>query len=408
MTVTQISGMTSTVVTAYDRAYLNNFQKKQCFWDLLNWYTPVGAELKGTTVSQPVMEKLALAATPLTEGTDATPVVLNDSALSMTIYEYGNAIETTSILQLASFTPVLKEAAEALGQNQANTLDYVIREVAVAGTLVYYAGTATARSGVDLAGDPATYAMIVDAVAQAAGMGVPEFDDGSYATIIHPTAYADIAKLTEFKAVGEYSDPKLLYTGKTGLAGGYRFKREMGMIGGLRIIVHPYGKLFLGGGTALQSATTCDGASAAGDTEFDVASATGITVGDYITVGDKTGLTHEQVLVTAVSTNNLTVRGIGNAIGNFGLKYAHANGEAVVEAPNVATMPIFGPMSLQARFATDPGKMGRTAIEWKNAAIPKRNLYHSWYYVGGFGLIDKFALRVEFAASKGIIGDNQG
>ena len=408
MAVTTTTQMNANVVAAYDKAYLNNFQKSQCFWELINWHTPVGADLKGLTVNQPVIEKLALATSTLTEGTDVTPVQLVDNNLSITVAEYGNAIESTSLLHLASFTPAMKQIADALGQNQANSMDYIVREVAVAGTFIIYAGTATSRLTVDATGDPMSYAFLADLYALADGLGIPQFEDGSYATIVHPSVYADIQELTEYKAVGEYSDPTLLYTGKKGLPPGGRFKREKGMIANIRIIVHPYGKLFLGGGEPAQAATDIDGAAAAGDTDIDVTDATGITVGNYITVGDKTSLTHEQVLVTAVSTNNLTIRGIGNAIGNFGLKYAHADTEAVVEAPNVGTVPIFGPQSIQARHATDPGKMGRASVDWKNTAIPKRNMYHSWYYVGGFGLIDKFAVRGEFGVSRYTYGDNQG
>lgn len=407
MTVTTTTTMDSNVVTAYDKQYLNNFFKRQLFFDVVNWYTPVGSDLKGLTVKQPVIEKLAIASTALTEGTDATPVALNDSELSMTIYEYGNAIETTSLLHLTSFTKPIQQAADALGQNQANTLDYIIRAAAVAGTYVHYAGGVTARNLLDATNDLPTYDWLVELAAMAASLDIPPFEDDQYISIVHPTMLAQLQKLTEWKAVGEYSDPKLLYTGKSGvLSAGGRFKNEVGAMAGIRFIRHPHGKVFMGAGTALQAATDIDGAAAAGDTDIDVTNATGITAGDWITIG--TGATQEQVLVTAVATNNLTIQGIGNTIGNFGLKYAHADAEAVVEAPNVGALPILGPMSIQGRFATDPGKMGRAAIEWKNTAIPRRNMYHSWYWVGGFGLIDKYCVRGECALATGIYGDNQG
>lgn len=407
MATTTTSGMTSTVVTAYDKEYLANFRKAQVFFDLVDWREPAGDSNPGLTFSQPVIEKMALATTALTEGADATPVALVDSAISLTITEYGNAIATTHKLKVGSFTSVLREAAEALGQNQGNSLDYVIRAAMIGGTLVKYAGAATTRLTLDIAADLPTFAWISELVATASSIGVPPFDDGSYVSVIHPSVVPDLMRLAEWKAVAEYSDPKFMYTGKSGLMGA-RFKNEIGMLAGLRFIVHPYGKLYLGAGTAKQAATDTNLSSAAGDTEFDATDATGIVVGDYIAVGVADALDQEMVQVTAVATHNLTIRGMGNAIDNWGLKYAHADAKAVVEAPNVAAIPVFGPKSIQGRFAQDPGKMGRASVDFAATAIPKRLLYHSWYWMGGFALVDKYMVRGECAVTAGIIGDNQG
>ena len=406
MAVTTASVLSNSVATAYDKAYLYAFLQSRVWFDLIEWGEPIGGNLRGSTVSQPVMEALAPATGALTDGTDVTPVALDDSAVTLTIYEYGNAVTTTRFLDTVAFTDVTRGAAMAVGQNQARSLDLIIRAVAVAGTLVVYGGSATSRATLDTTNDKITYAYIAQLVALAASMGIPPYEDGTYTTIVHPALFNDLAAMTEWKAVGEYSDPKLIYMGKPGVLGnGGRFKGERGMLAGLRFVEHNYGKLFLGGGTPAQTATDIDGAAAAGDTDIDVTDATGITVGNYITVGS--GSTQEQVQVTAVSTNNLTIRGAGNAIGNWGLKYAHADEDAVVEAPNVAAIPVFGPSSIRGRFASDPGKNGQVSVEWANTAIPRRNLNHSWYWIGGFGLVDKYILRGEVATTGNILGDNQ-
>jgi hypothetical protein len=224
---------------------------------------------------------------------------------------------------------------------------------------------------------------------------------------MHPALFPDLAGISEWTAVGEYADPALIYRGKPGVLGkGGRFKNERGMLAGLRFIEHPYGRLFLGAGTPAQSATTLNGAVTAGATEVVLTAATGITAGDWVTL-DQGEATEEQVLVTAVDTNTLTVRGGGNSLGNWGLKYAHANGSGAVEAPNVAGLPVFGPRSIRGRFASDPGKNGEVSIEFKATNIPKRFLNHAWYWIGGFAIVDKYVVRGEVACSGHVYGSNK-
>lgn len=408
MAVTTASVLSNSVATAYDKAYLHAFMMNRVWFDLVEWGEPIGGNLRGSTVSQPVMEAMEPATTALTDGTDVTPVALDDSAVSLSIFEYGNAVTTTKFLDVVAFTDITRGVAVAVGQNQARSLDMVCRAVVIGGTLVTYGGTATARTGLDTTNDKITYAKIAEVVGLAAGMGIPPFEDGTYATVVHPALFRDLTGMTEWAAVGEYSDPKLIYMGRPGVLGnGGRFKNERGMMAGLRFIEHPWGKLYLSGGTTAQAATTSDGAVAAGATSITVDSATGLAVGDWITVGTLESATAEQVLITAVATATLTIRGQGNAIGNFGFKYAHADESAVTEAANVAAVPVFGPSSIRGRFASDPGKNGQVAVEWANTAIPKRNLHHSWYWIGGFGLVDKYMIRLEVATTGNVYGDNK-
>lgn len=408
MTVTTTSVLSNSVATAYDRDYIERLMLARLWFDMVDWGAPVGGDLRGSAIKDPIMERLAPATSALTEGSDATPVALDDDGVTVTVYEYGNVAQTTRLLKTTAYTDIERGAATAIADNQARSLDIVIREVFAAGSLVLYPGTVTARASLDTTNDKVDYELLMSLVSMAVGMGIPPFEDGTYVCPVHPAVMQDIQQMTEWVAVGEYSDPKLLYYGKPGVIGnGGRFKNEMGMIGGLRFVRHPLGKLWLGGGTPAQAATDIDGAAAAGDTDIDVTSASGIAAGDWITIGKGTA-TEEQVQVTAVSTNNLTIRGGGNTFSNFGLKYAHADEVAVVESPNVAAIPVLGPKSIRGRFASDPGKNGEVSVEFKSTDIPRRFLNHAWYWIGGFALMQKFALRAEVACTGNILGDNFG
>jgi N4-gp56 family major capsid protein len=398
--------MSNSVAAAYDKAYLTAFMAGRVWFDMVNWLDPVGGALRGSSVAQAVLEQLAPATTALSETSDVTPVEMDDDTHSITIVEYGNAVQTTKYLGLTSFTNPTRMAAEAVGQNQARSLDLVIRAAAVAGSMVVYPGTCAARTDLDTTNDKVSYDFVTQLVAVAASMGVPSFEDGSYAAVIHPLLMRDLQNLAEWKAVGEYSDPKLIYTGKSGVLGsGGRFRNEQGMIAGLRFVLHPYGKLWLSGGTTAQAATTTSADAAAAATAIAVTSASGLAAGDWITLGKGTS-TEEMVLITAVSGTDLTVRGAGNKLSNFGLKYAHASGSSVTEAATVAAIPVVGPASIRGRFASEIGKNGQARVDYSNTVIPERFLNHSWYWVGGFAIVPKWTVRGEVAVSGGIYGDN--
>jgi N4-gp56 family major capsid protein len=404
MAVTTSAGLTNSVVTQYDKVYLENFMNSRIWWEFVNWKKEVGNDLKGKTITTPVIEPIAPNTTALTESSDRDPTSLADDALSMTIYEYGDVVQTTHFLGVTAFTDVEKGAAKVIGKSQAESIDKVIRNVGVGGTLVMYPGAVTARASLDATNDKIDWEFINQLYAMAVSLGIEPFEDGSYASIIHPIMIPDIRDLLE--NVGTYADPTVIYTGQPGqVAGGAKFRGEIGKIGRVRFIAHKHGKLYLGEGTDAQTATDLDGAVTAGATSITVTSATGIAVGDWITI-DEGETTAEQVLVTAVSGADITVRGGGNKRTNLGLKYAHADEATVSEAPNVAAVPILGPSSIYGRFATDPGKNGRASVEYKSTNIPKRFLNHSWYWVGGFAIDQKNILRGEVAVSSGIYGDN--
>ena len=407
MAITHSGILTNSVKTAYDKVYLFNLMMSRVWFDFIDWQDPVGGDLRGSTITQPVMEELAAVTSALDESTDVTPVALVDDAVSMTIAEYANAVQLTRFLKTVAFTSVEQAAAKLVGQNQAKSLDLMIRGYASAGTLVEYPGAVTGRAQLDATSDKFSYEMATQLVTRAVSMGIPPFEDGSYAAIVHPLLIKDVQNSTEWKDVGKYADPKQVYTGRPGqVYGGAKFKGEAGALGGLRLISHRLGKLFLGQGTAAQAATTTSGAVTAGATSVGVTSATGIATGDWVTIDGGTA-TEEQVLVTNVVSTTLTSRGAGNKFSNFGLKYAHDSGVALVEAPNVAAIPVFGPNSIRGRFASEVGKNGEVRIKVKDSVIPDRFINHSWYWVGGFARMEKYLLRGEVAVSGGLYGDNK-
>ncbi len=404
MAVTTASVLTNTVKALYDADYILQVEKSECWSQFAWWKKGIGgANLKGSSYNFPIFNRLELATTALTESSDVTPVAMADQNVQVTFAEYGNAVQTTEMLNVQNYVEIGKPAAEVIAQNMVETRDKLIRNAAVGGTWVWRPGGNTVRTGLDTTNDKITLAALHQIVALARNANIPTVGGknpkvagrgGKLFTMIHPLLLVDMLADTTINAIVQYSKPELALNG------------EIGELAGLTVLSHEYGKLYLSGGTTAQAATTLNGGVAAGDTTVIVTSATGITVGDYITIGTLEAVDAEQVKVTAVDTNTLTIEGIGNADGNFGLKYAHLTGAAVTEAANVAAVPVFGPLSLPAVWASEIGQNGRADQEFAATVIPKRFINHSWYGIWGFGKIQKRLIRGEFACSVNLLGPN--
>ena len=85
---------------------------------------------------------LATAITPLTEGVTPAGKDLTVTDLTATLAQYGDFIKITDMVSLTNPDPVLTEGAETLGEQSAQTIDELIRDVLAAGTNVFYANGA--------------------------------------------------------------------------------------------------------------------------------------------------------------------------------------------------------------------------------------------------------------------------
>lgn len=395
MAITLTSTMDASVAALYEKDFLEQ-KRKTSVWaqdGLVNWkYALGGQNLKGSSIQIPMVEEMALATTALTESSDVTPVAMSDRYLTLSFYEYGNVVQQTRMLTLENYADQGKMAAYAVGQNQAKSIDKLIRDAAVGGTWVTYALTVGARTDLDSTNDVMVFADIMAARGLIQNASVPEFDDG-FVSIANPLVIAGIAGDTAFTAMSQYSKPENLLKG------------EVGKWGGLRFISHEYGKLYLGGGATTAAATTVTEPLSAGDTTA-TTTTTNLAVGGYITIGTLEAANTEQVLCTAIGTGTITFVGEGNTATNFGCKYAHADNAVLNYATNVGGVVLLGRNSLFGAYAKDIGKDGRLSVEWAKTNIPERFLNHSWYWIGGFARNEHALLRLEVAVPGGILGEN--
>ncbi len=331
------------------------------------------------------------AAARLPEKDDIVATALTDSAISVTPFEYGRRVSVTSLLRFQSHIKTREATAKLVGNNMTDTVEKAIRRGILGGTNVFMPNNNVVRTGLDATNDLVSFAFLSQLVSLAQSMGIEPIGQ-EFVAVIHPALEPDIIGLTEVKGIG-YNYPEPLYKG------------EMARLCGIRFIRSRFGKLYLGGGTPAQSATTLNGAVAAGATTVIVTSAAGLAAGDFITIGTLETAGAEQVQILAVAANTLTIKGAGNAAANFGLKGAHANLTPVIESPNAAAICLLGANSVKGIYGANTGKYGKSVIK-ENIDSLNRMLSLGWYWYGGIGIVPKYVLRGEVATRQSIFGSN--
>ena len=107
---------------------------------------------------------LAAATSALSEGITPAGSQLAVTDITATALQYGDFVTLTDVINYESQDRVLMEAAEILGDQAADTLDQLCRDVLVAGTSVSYGGSGNAATGDVAAGDVITTTLIDAAV----------------------------------------------------------------------------------------------------------------------------------------------------------------------------------------------------------------------------------------------------
>lgn len=405
----------ATLTTMYEKAYFDwSLKNKEVFGQFVDWQSPIPEDGGGAaTFDFPAFGALNPTDTVLPEDRDITPENIYDFNQTVTPYEYGRAAAVSKLSRWRSRVNLPQQLARIMADDRINSIDRIIRR-AVYGhgssrpTNTFHIDGSTAMSDLTAtsSADIITWAFITDLTMQAASMGIEPMDGANFVSIVHPLLIRDIQNLADFKNVGYYQVPDIIYRG------------EVGMLAGVRFIQSRQAKVFWGAGaaTATAGSTTLNGAVAAGTNTIVVASASNIAVGDYLTIGTvetesvSPGANLEQVLVTAVVSTTLTVRSLGTYKPDSnnktsGLLYDHASGEAVVETYNVAALPIIGRNSVIGVHGSSTGRYGKSGYT-DGLDILGRFGYVWWYWYGGVARVDRNLLLGKVAVSKWTLGSN--
>lgn len=235
MAATTRTQIPAEVSAFYDRALLERaiprflYQKFAQVRDL-----PKGA---GTnTIKFRRYSNLAAATTPLTEGITPTGSQLSVTDITASVSYYGDYILVTDVVNYESEDANLTEWAQILGDQAGDTLDQITRDVLVAGTNVYYGGSATTRGTVG-ASDLITATLIkkvvrtlknnnamkiTSMVNSSVGIGTTPLN-ACFAAVVHPNVGYTLKDLTGWIPVERYSAQKGVIDGEIGALDEVRF-----------------------------------------------------------------------------------------------------------------------------------------------------------------------------------------
>lgn len=101
----------------------------------------------GDTINWRRFNKLAVTKNPLTEGVTPDGLAISGSEVTAVIAQYGNVMYFTDIIDLQQLDRVRQEYTVELGHQAKETMDEIVRDVLVAEGSVFFAGGATAVTG---------------------------------------------------------------------------------------------------------------------------------------------------------------------------------------------------------------------------------------------------------------------
>jgi len=191
--------------------------------------------IKGTnTLRYARYADLAVNTTALTEGTAPTDNALTISSEYFTAAQFGATVAVSDLAQIDSPHDLISIAAERIAYNATRSMDVLVRDVIHANALtsaIYGATGATtltantANSAVAVAG-VLTGAFVKNMVARLKGANVPQFADGTYRCIIHPSQEYDLVSDTSVSGwieANKYVNNTPLLTNEIGQFAGVRF-----------------------------------------------------------------------------------------------------------------------------------------------------------------------------------------
>lgn len=229
---------------------------------------PVAQSMPGTSVAFTIFSELADVTATLSETTDVTAVAMADSQVTVTLAEYGNAINTTAKLRGTSFLDVDTVAANLIGYNAGSSIDTVVANVLKGAANIVFGGggsslptsNATVQAEDILAADD-----IRIVTAQLRGSKAQTFN-GMYMAFIHPDVSYDLRRETGAAAWREahnYQNIGPIYNGEIGAFEAVRFvetpRSPLNLTGGSASTVDLYQTLIMGRQSLAKAHSITDG-----------------------------------------------------------------------------------------------------------------------------------------------------
>ena len=206
--------MSTAMKTYYDTELLENARPRLIFTQLgKSQFLPAG---HGDSVQWRKWNTFDKSLTPLTEGVIPSGQKFGQSAVSVSVQQYGDYAAISDRLNLHAVDNVILGAAEEMGAAGGETADTLVRNELCTGTSVLYADTVDAN-GIAVATPEARYELSADnnrltpdvvnkAYTFLKKQKAPYFEGGKYVAVIHPSVSYDLrsdeSNFSEWDATG--------------------------------------------------------------------------------------------------------------------------------------------------------------------------------------------------------------
>lgn len=350
---------------------------------------------RGTSVVLPVIFKLAITTDTISQTADVTPVTMTDGTVTVTPTSRRNVIQWSQGLDIQAYTNYGSERFFILGQNQAESIDWVARTAALGGSLV---DRAAIRASLDAgtSGHRLSDADVEGVQGRLASMRVPAFmgqgGAQAWAMVLHPFPFHDLRESGNVDSVGIYQNQ------------GIALNWELGKLGPFRIIVSADAHVFKSAGATCTAGSLVEvttAAIAAGDKTFTLAAGTHADDAKFINLldGTETSTTlypsNERVEYVSGTT---TVTFVG-AAENGGARFAHLSGIYASNSDNVYSVIYGGPQSLSKTWVPEVGEFGEV-VGPEEGGLLHQFRHIGWKWWGGYSLTaENRIIRGEYSTS---------
>lgn len=387
MATTGTAALSAEIKPLYDADFYMACQS-MVYFDQLCDLREVMNGRRGASLNFPIVESNQPTTSPLDELTDVSPQQMRVNEVSVTLREYGGALEVTKFASATSYADVYKQAAMVNGYNMAETLDLVVRAVAGQGSRQFFQNSRTARSdfaGQSTAADRVTLPFLEMLSVLGRTVKMPTYEDGTLCAVMHPFVFYDLLQQNDVRLMSTRQHPEILFNG------------ELGYWAGLRIIVTANAKAFWGEGAAASPSfsTTLAAPANIGDTNIKVSSVTNAAVGQWCAIRDAAESgnvwsdTNELFRITGVGTAGAGGSGIDGFVldpgpgDNGGLRYAHPSGTVIRNHNSVYPIIVLGPNSITKAASSLTGPYGETVVTGPFDRLG-RFLTFGWYAILGY------------------------
>ena len=148
---------------------------------------------------------LSPATTALTEGVPPTPTKLSVSNITATVDQYGDYVEVTDVLDATAIDPIISETVELQGEQAAETIERVVKDILMDTTSVYNVGGGLNEDAI-IATDHITGNDILNLQTILKRSNIKPFGDGYYKGYFAPEQIADLMRDQQWRDVSTYNN----------------------------------------------------------------------------------------------------------------------------------------------------------------------------------------------------------